>query len=101
MPQFKSGVVMWDMHPSITDAMPALDRVSVALVGRDALITTARDGTHSKTSLHYKGRAVDLRINDIPRTIWDQYRDNLAAALGDDWDVVLEPDHIHVEFDPH
>lgn len=101
MPHFKSGVVMWDMHPAVTDALPTMDTVSVATIGREALITTARDGEHMKTSLHYKGRALDLRTKDVADAVLVHYRDNLAEALGDDWDVVLERTHIHVEFDPN
>jgi len=27
-------------------------------------------------------------------------RDELADVLGEEWDVVLEKDHLHLEFDP-
>ena len=87
MPHFKSGVVMWDMHPSIVDNLPTMDTVSVATIGREALITPARDGEHSRTSLHYKGRALDLRTRDVPEDERGHYRDNLAEALGADCDV--------------
>jgi hypothetical protein len=43
---------------------------------------------------------VDLRTRDVPVDKRDHYQQSLADALGDDWDVVLEPSHIHVEFDP-
>ena len=100
MPHFKSGVVMWNMHPAITDGMSTIDSVSIASIGREAIITTARDGEHSRTSLHYRGRALDLRTRDLTESQKTLYRDSLAEALGDDWDVVLETTHIHVEFDP-
>jgi hypothetical protein len=28
-----------------------------------------------------------------------KWKNNLAAALDKDWDVVLEKDHIHIEYD--
>ena len=62
------------------------------------VITSAVDGPHSTTSLHHEGHAVDLRSRTLPDDIG--MAANLAADLGDDYDVVLEPTHIHVEYDP-
>lgn len=61
-------------------------------------VTSANDGEHKTNSLHYTGNAVDLRTHTLP----DQcaMRDELAEELGDDYDVVLEVDHLHIEFDP-
>ena len=64
-------------------------------------VTSVRDGKHSARSLHYVGLAMDVRIwalkEDADKT---QAITELKAALGPDYDVVLEADHIHVEFDP-
>lgn len=65
---------------------------------RNVVITSARDGEHMKNSKHYDGHALDLRTRTLPDP-------KLAAELlqnkvGDQYDVVLESDHIHVEFDP-
>ena len=48
-------------------------------------------------SLHYAGCAVDLRF---PPDNAAGLKAALAEALGGDYDVVLEADHIHVEFQP-
>ena len=65
------------------------------------VVTSANDGRHSKNSLHYKGKAVDIRIwalkKDEDKT---QAIRELKLALGSDYDIVLEPDHIHIEYDP-
>lgn len=61
-------------------------------------ITSARDGNHMEGSKHYTGDAIDLRIWSIPDPTG--MRDELQTALGDDYDVILETDHIHVEWDP-
>jgi protein-tyrosine-phosphatase len=65
--------------------------------GVEFVITSAGDGVHSINSLHYKGQAIDIRSRDMksPELIAKE----LAEALGDEYDVVLEKDHIHVEFD--
>lgn len=66
--------------------------------GREFVITSLLDGKHSETSLHYTGCAFDCRIYDD--------MDNLAlvkeikARLNKHFDVVLEGNHIHVEFQP-
>ena len=65
------------------------------LLAGEMTITSAKDGVHGTNSLHYAGRAVDLRIRDFT-DMWKMY---LQKALGKDWDIVIEPDHIHVELD--
>lgn len=67
--------------------------------GMEALtITSARDGAHKKNSLHYHGKAFDLRTRDVADAV--AMREELQQRLGLDFDVILEPDHIHVEYDP-
>lgn len=61
-------------------------------------ITSLTDGKHSTGSRHYTGDAVDLRL-PMP-TVRQQVMTQLQKALGSDYDVVLESDHIHIEYDP-
>ena len=66
------------------------------------VITSANDGKHSTASLHYSGNAFDLRIwafKENPAAL-RAFASRCAAALGRDFDVVLESDHLHVEYDP-
>ena len=54
-----------------------------------------------KPSLHFTGNAVDLRKRDIPDSQVQFIFDMLRSRL--DWlgfDLVLEGDHYHVEYDP-
>jgi hypothetical protein len=68
-------------------------------------ITSANDSTHMDGSLHFNNRAFDIRIKNIiggaeftgAARIWAE---KMQVALGDDYDVLLEHDHIHVEYDP-
>lgn len=68
--------------------------------GQDLVITSARDGIHSVGSLHYYGRAVDLRDRYFADHIRPQVVQDLRVALGKDYQVILEGNHIHVEYDP-
>lgn len=61
-------------------------------------ITSLSDGRHSTNSLHHTGDAVDLRL-PMPVTR-EQIMSQLKKALGADYDVILEVDHIHIEYDP-
>lgn len=64
-------------------------------------VTSVWDGTHLPDSRHYVGLAADLRTHHLSseadrRRMWEV----VAEALGPGWDVILEVDHIHIEFDP-
>lgn len=61
-------------------------------------ITSARDGKHMKGSLHYCGCAVDLRIWGLPDA--KGLANRLRRNLSQEFDVILEDTHLHVEFDP-
>lgn len=73
--------------------------------GADELVVTSCiDGTHSVGSRHYSGLAVDLRTFNLPgsyrgKAAEDASRE-LRERLGQDYDVVLEKTHVHVEFHP-
>ena len=66
------------------------------------------DGVHKPSSLHYPensptllGRAIDLRTFDVPKErLTNALLPSLRLLLGTDFDVVLEKDHIHLEYDP-
>jgi hypothetical protein len=68
--------------------------------GFELVVTSLLDGKHSEGSLHYLGLAADLRTRDIPAVERHSMREALEQALGEEWDVVLEADHMHIEFDP-
>ena len=70
------------------------------------VVTSGNDGKHMDTSLHYKNLALDFRTGhnwDAPLMSEDEARElceELKARLGMGFDVVLEKDHAHVEYDP-
>jgi len=98
--RLKNGVIWAQMHPSMEHAWEVCERVTWSLFDRDAVITSGREGTHSETSLHYEGKALDLRTRDLDADEVERYRWELASKLGADYDIVVEGSHIHVEYDP-
>jgi len=56
---------------------------------------------HEPPSKHSTGNGLDYRTRDIPDQIQkEEFADLVSAGLGDGFDVVLEIDHLHVEYDP-
>jgi hypothetical protein len=97
---FKPTVVL-DLEREMCKALPVIERVHQAVgISRGAFITSARDSVHNVGSLHPKGLAVDLRTKDLSPTQKGVLAAGLQKELGKDFDVVLEVDHIHVEYDP-
>lgn len=68
--------------------------------GAELVITSVNDGKHKTNSLHYKGLAFDCRSRDLAPQFQAHARDELKKRLGKDYDVVLEKDHFHIEYDP-
>jgi uncharacterized protein YcbK (DUF882 family) len=68
--------------------------------GYSVLITSGIDSVHRGDSKHYSGNAFDLRINNVLKLHVKSIFEELRVKLGNDFDVVLERDHIHVEYDP-
>lgn len=68
--------------------------------GVDLVVTSANDSKHGRGSLHYALLAVDLRTRTLPVAERPKVRDEIAGALGAEYDVVLEDDHLHIEFQP-
>lgn len=73
-------------------------------------VTSANDLTHKKSSKHYSNEAFDLRVKNVSSSDkkGDATQDpailawaaKLRDGLGKNYDVVVEKDHLHVEYDP-
>lgn len=96
---FKNGVQWYEMAPQITAIVPTID-ACYQHYNAPAVCTSARDGKHMTGSLHYQGRAIDLHISNVPYAQQPHLLAALRDKLGPDFDVVLERDHIHLEYDP-
>lgn len=118
---FKDGVFLQEanLDPCMTELLRAAARTAPPLGDDTLVVTSAADGRHSAGSLHYVGRAFDIRtLGDRPGGIkvpdsielgeGGAYIDRAAHAwagrmrqqLGPDYDVVVEGNHIHAEWDP-
>lgn len=70
-------------------------------LGHNLVITSGTDSTHGPHSLHYSNNAIDIRTRDLPPELQSAIFVELKSALDNlGFDIVLEKDHIHLEFDP-
>lgn len=70
--------------------------------GCTLIVTSLTDGVHPDLkNIHGRGYAADLRISNVSamvlRTILDAAKEMLYTR---GYDIVLESDHVHVEYDP-
>lgn len=88
---------------TVTDAInKILDGVCPVFdeFGVDTVITSGTDGKHGEHSKHYTMEALDFRTRHLKVENHAALVHRCKHALGKDFDVVLEGDHLHVEFDP-
>lgn len=88
------------MSAWVTNAMQIADDVSQQLTGLEMVVTSCIDGAHMSKSLHYQGKAFDMRTRIYTKGQVEAIVDELFVRLGDDYDVIDEGDHIHIEHDP-
>lgn len=96
--QFKEGVKL-----TITKAVNELLQAGVAAftaVNKPCVVTSGRDGQHQVNSKHYTDAALDFRIFHLQADELHTVVQALKRTLGQDFDVVIEPSHLHVEYDP-
>lgn len=96
--KLKSGVKVRGASNELLLGLYIASSVWSAL-GQRLVVTSMADGKHSRTSLHYSGNAADLRTryfddNGAEAAVW------LKDSLSDEYDVVVESDHIHIEYQP-
>ena len=98
--RMKRGVVMMGRSPVLFQIIDAAKAAYFPL-GLDVVITSGVDGTHHPNSLHYDGKALDLRTFHIEtETDREDIQMVLVSKLGADFDVLFEKDHFHIEYDP-
>lgn len=98
--QLKTGVRVRGICPEIILALHIADEIYRKYFASELIVTSLVDGVHStQKSKHYLGQAADLRIWGLEGRV-ESIVSALKAALGDEYDIVAESDHIHMEFDP-
>ena len=95
----KEGVVIREINEPMLKLLNALLDAGSSW-SYSPTLTSATDGKHKAGSLHYKSLAWDVRTSDLPKERWEEYTELVKSFLTAEYDVILEKDHIHVEFDP-
>lgn len=97
--ELKEGVTLLGLVPQIVLALVVLERLYAAS-GAACVVTAGNDGSHSETSEHYAGRAVDLRTRTLDALAVQAIVKQAQQALGPHFGVLLEDDHVHVHYRP-
>jgi hypothetical protein len=95
----KLGVDISKLEYHCRKALGVVEKVWGSQGFAEPVITSTYEGNHSPGSLHYQNRAFDVRLPGIGNLNVTAVR-ILKEELGKDFDVVLEGDHIHIEYDP-
>jgi hypothetical protein len=88
--------------PGMIRILAAISRVEPKVdYPSEVVITSGTDGRHMAGSRHYTGNAIDIRsFNFKSKAVLLDFVAALRGVLGKDFDVVVESDHVHCEFDP-
>lgn len=97
--RLKTGVRLGSLQPQLIVAMIACNDV-FAEHDKSFTITSVNDSVHGQGSLHFGGAAFDVRTRHLAQGVAQIITIELRGRLGDDFDVVLEEDHIHIEYQP-
>src|SRR4029079_2332746 len=95
MLQFKEGVqltVTKSIQEILALIVPVYERFGVPCV-----VTSGTDGTHNEHSKHYLGQALDFRVSNIKPDDLQPLIQGCQKACGQDYFVLFEGDHIHVQ----
>lgn len=96
---FKAGVKINGIKPECILGLLVCEKVYKDY-GQEMVITSVTDSKHNWGSLHYMGFAFDLRTKEFMIDDLERIRKSLDKALTYEFDVVLERDHFHIEFQP-
>lgn len=102
--RYVASVRFGDLQPQLLFGLWVAAQVYAKHGAVEMWITSLDDSRHSRGSLHYRGLAVDLRTRSLPGGSLGRVAQEIAAELGrrlaPGFDVVLEADHLHLEYDP-
>jgi uncharacterized protein YcbK (DUF882 family) len=99
--KLKPGVSLKGIQPETAIAMFVVDGVYKRVAGIEMTVTAGTDGVHKEGSLHYVGLAFDSRTKDVSPEKLDLLLQEIRTALGGmEFDIVMESDHLHCEFQP-
>jgi len=98
--RLKTGVSIKNISPQMVIAcMVAKDLYDT--LDQEFVITSGCDGNHIQDSLHYVGKAVDIRTREFPTEgQCKAVANEIGVRLGKEFDVIYHKNHIHIEYDP-
>ena len=99
MIHIKPGVSLASLKPQMVLLIAIADGV-FAKRNVECIVTSADEGTHGRGSAHFTGFAVDLRTRTLEPGDRSQVAHEIRYAAGESYDIVLEGDHIHCEYQP-
>jgi len=97
--KLKDDVSTRGVRPELLFAMIVASEVFMRS-GSEMTITSISDGMHMFKSRHFDGAAFDFRIYHLDRKRIDKIIAEIKDGLNQDYDVVLEKDHGHIEYQP-
>jgi hypothetical protein len=99
MLSIKPGVTLLGLVPQMSIAVIVLHELYKE-AGAELRITSGNDGEHMRSSEHKAGKALDFGIRGSAVADYKGIALSAGIALGPHYQVLLEVDHIHVEWDP-
>jgi len=92
----KAGVEISRLNREIRRSLPGVEAI-YDQYQEEFVITSTFEGNHGAGSLHYSNDAYDVGLPIMNRV---EIYMAIKETLGKSYDVVLEGDHIHIEYDP-
>lgn len=96
----KKGASIKGLRPEVLVGLMIADQIYNEIGNQELVVTEGTGGKHGRGSLHYVGLAVDLRTRYFDVLTLQAVERHLKAKLNEEFDVVVEETHIHLEFQP-
>jgi hypothetical protein len=98
--KLKKNVQLTGLKPVMRNVLIIADHIWERY-GQELVITSGLDGSHSSSSLHYYGYALDLRtryFNDEEKESVYKELKNALKAINHNYRVIMSTTHIHTEY---
>ena len=97
--KIKEGVRIHGLKPEMNLGSQIVESIYLKH-GKEPVITSGIEGSHSEYSDHYKGYALDFRTRYFTADQAQKVATDVSEALGDDFFVLLHKTHLHVSYRP-
>ena len=104
--EFKAGTVVRLIDAALLPGLIALMTFMESILDITKLtITSVNEGRHMSGSLHYQGRALDIRSKIYPPEKVAEVVSEFKKLYDKDYDLIWESqgkpnEHLHLEYDP-